>query len=151
MPNLKIFTGNANPTLARDVARCIGVEIGKARVGAFSDGEVNVEIFENVRGSDCFVLQSTCAPASQHLLELLIMVDALRRASARRITAVIPYYGYARQDRKVAPRVPISAKLVAVLGIRAQLDRVGDDEVLERRLRDALDGGAREHRVGDGR
>ena len=124
MPNLKIFPGNANPTRARDVARCLGVEIGKARVGAFSDGEVNVEIFENVRGSDCFVLQSTCAPASQHLLELLIMVDALRRASARRITAVIPYYGYARQDRKVAPRVPISAKLVADLISTAGTDRV---------------------------
>ena len=124
MPNLKIFTGNANPTLARDVAGCLDVEIGKARVGTFSDGEVNVEIFENVRGSDCFVVQSTCAPASQHLLELLIMIDALRRASARRITAVIPYYGYARQDRKVAPRVPISAKLVADLISTAGTDRV---------------------------
>ena len=124
MPTLKIFTGNANPTLARDVSRCLDVEVGKAHVGTFSDGEVNVEIFENVRGSHCFVLQSTCAPASQHLLELLIMIDALRRASARRITAVIPYYGYARQDRKVAPRVPISAKLVADLISTAGTDRV---------------------------
>jgi ribose-phosphate pyrophosphokinase len=124
MPNLKLFTGNANPTLARAVTGYLDLEVGKADVGTFSDGEVCVEICENVRGSDCFVLQSTCAPANTHLMELLIMVDALRRSSARRITAVIPYYGYARQDRKVAPRVPISAKLVADLITTAGTDRV---------------------------
>jgi ribose-phosphate pyrophosphokinase len=102
---LKLFTGNANPALAAAVAQYLDIEIGKAHVGTFSDGEVNVEIQENVRGCDCFVLQSTCAPANTHLMELLIMIDALRRSSARRITAVIPYYGYARQDRKVRPRL----------------------------------------------
>ena len=112
---LKLFTGNANPALAAAVAQYLDIEIGKAHVGTFSDGEVNVEIQENVRGCDCFVLQPTCAPANTNLMELLIMVDALRRSSARRITAVIPYYGYARQDRKVRPRLPISAKLVADL------------------------------------
>jgi ribose-phosphate pyrophosphokinase len=124
MSDLKIFSGNANPQLAQDVARYLGCEVGKAEVGTFSDGEVNVEIGENVRGNDCFVVQSTSAPANAHLMELLIMVDALRRSSARRITAVIPYYGYARQDRKVNPRVPISAKLVADLIVTAGTDRV---------------------------
>jgi ribose-phosphate pyrophosphokinase len=112
---MKLFHGNANPDLAQAVARYLGVPTGRARVTRFSDAEIQVEIEENVRGLDCFVLQSTCAPANRHLMELLIMVDALRRASARSITAVIPYYGYARQDRKVAPRTPISAKLVAGL------------------------------------
>jgi ribose-phosphate pyrophosphokinase len=121
---LKLFTGNANRPLAAAVARCLDIEIGKAQVGTFSDGEVNVEIVDNVRGADCFVLQSTSAPANTHLMELLIMVDALRRSSARRVTAVIPYYGYARQDRKVAPRAPISAKLVADLISVAGTDRV---------------------------
>jgi ribose-phosphate pyrophosphokinase len=97
------------------VAEYLDIPLGKAEVGTFSDGEVKVEIGENVRGMDCFVIQSTCAPANNHLMELLIMVDALRRSSAKRVTAVIPYYGYARQDRKVRPRVPISAKLVADL------------------------------------
>jgi ribose-phosphate pyrophosphokinase len=100
------------------------VEVGKAEVGHFSDGEVCVEIQENVRGLDCFVIQSTCAPANAHLMELLIMIDALRRSSARRITAVVPYYGYARQDRKVAPRQPITAKLVADLISVAGADRI---------------------------
>ena len=113
MHDLKLFTGNSNRALAARVAAYLDLEVGKAEVGTFSDGEVAVEIQENVRGLDCFVLQSTCAPANTHLMELLIMVDALRRSSARRITAVIPYYGYARQDRKVAPRQPITAKLVA--------------------------------------
>src|SRR5262249_15157968 len=121
---LKLFTGNANPGLAAAVAQYLDIEIGKALVGTFSDGEVNVEIQENVRGSDCFVLQPTCQPANTHLMELLIMVDALRRSSARRITAVIPYYGYARQDRKVRPRLPISAKLVANLISTAGTDRL---------------------------
>ncbi|MGH0028404.1 MAG: ribose-phosphate pyrophosphokinase [Myxococcota bacterium] len=124
MQQLKLFTGNANPQLAEDIARHLGVELGRAHVGTFSDGEVNVEIGENVRGCDCFVLQSTCAPANNHLMELLITIDALRRSSARRITAVIPYYGYARQDRKVKPRLPISAKLVADLISTASTDRL---------------------------
>jgi ribose-phosphate pyrophosphokinase len=121
---LKLFTGNANPALAAAMAQYLDIEIGKAHVGTFSDGEVNVEIQENVRGCDCFVLQSTCQPANTHLMELLIMIDALRRSSARRITAVIPYYGYARQDRKVRPRLPISAKLVANLISTAGTDRL---------------------------
>jgi ribose-phosphate pyrophosphokinase len=124
MQYLKLFTGNANLSLAEDVARYLGIPLGQAEVSTFSDGEVNVEIHENVRGADCFVMQSTCAPANTHLMELLIMIDALRRSSARRITAVMPYYGYSRQDRKVAPRVPISAKLVADLISTAGTDRV---------------------------
>jgi ribose-phosphate pyrophosphokinase len=115
MQRAKLFAGNSNPILAEAVARHLDVQLGKADVGTFNDGEVNVEIHENVRGMDCFVLQSTSAPANSHLMELLIMIDALRRSSAKRITAVMPYYGYARQDRKVRPRVPISAKLVADL------------------------------------
>jgi len=115
MQRAKLFAGNSNPILAEAVARHLDIQLGKADVGTFNDGEVNVEIHENVRGMDCFVLQSTSAPANSHLMELLIMIDALRRSSAKRITAVIPYYGYARQDRKVRPRVPISAKLVADL------------------------------------
>jgi ribose-phosphate pyrophosphokinase len=124
MQLLKLFTGNANPALAAQVASYLDIEVGKAHVGTFSDGEVNVEIGENVRGCDCFVLQSTCAPANTHLMELLITIDALRRSSAKRITAVIPYYGYARQDRKVRPRLPISAKLVADLISVAATDRL---------------------------
>jgi ribose-phosphate pyrophosphokinase len=124
MVRMKLFTGNSNPELARAVADYLGLPLGRARVERFSDGEILVEIGENVRGLDCFVLQSTSAPANRHLMELLIMVDALRRSSARRVTAVIPYYGYARQDRKVAPRVPITAKLVADLISVAGTDRV---------------------------
>jgi ribose-phosphate pyrophosphokinase len=124
MQRLKLFAGNSNPALADAVARHLDVDLGKAEVSTFSDGEVNVEINENVRGTDCFVLQSTSAPANTHLMELLIMVDALRRSSARRITSVIPYYGYSRQDRKVAPRAPITAKLVADLIATSGTDRV---------------------------
>ena len=124
MQSLKLFCGNANQALGQDVAACLGIALGSAEVGTFSDGECNVDIGENVRGQDCFILQSTCAPANVHLMELLIMVDALKRASARRITAVVPYYGYARQDRKVKPRVPITAKLVADLITTAGADRV---------------------------
>jgi ribose-phosphate pyrophosphokinase len=124
MQQLKLFTGNANPQLAEELCRHLGIELGRAHVGTFSDGEVNVEIGENVRGCDCFVLQSTCAPANTHLMEMLITIDALRRSSARRITAVMPYYGYARQDRKVRPRLPISAKLVADLISTASTDRL---------------------------
>ena len=124
MQHMKLFAGNSNVPLAQAVAAHLGIDLGKAEVGTFSDGEVKVEIQENVRGLDCFVLQSTSSPANTHLLELLIMIDALRRSSARRVTAVMPYYGYSRQDRKVAPRVPISAKLVADLISTAGTDRL---------------------------
>ena len=121
---LKIFSGNSNPRLAKDLCGYLGMELGKARVGRFADGEINVQIDENVRGADCYVVQPTCRPVNEHLMELLIMIDALRRASAGRITAVIPYFGYARADRKSAPRVPISAKLVANLITVAGANRV---------------------------
>ncbi|HIL81580.1 MAG TPA: ribose-phosphate pyrophosphokinase [Myxococcales bacterium] len=124
MQSLKLFSGNANQSLARDVAASLGISLGKAEVGTFSDGECSLDIGENVRGQDCFILQSTSAPANAHLMELLIMIDALKRASARRITAVVPYYGYARQDRKVKPRAPITAKLVADLITTAGADRM---------------------------
>ncbi len=124
--NTVLFTGNANPALAHEMAKSLGVELGKATVGRFSDGEVTVELLQNVRARDVFVVQSTCAPTNENLMELLIMVDALKRASARRITAVIPYYGYARQDRRPrSMRVPISAKVVANL-----LETVGVERVL---------------------
>lgn len=110
---IKIFTGNANRTMAEEICKHLQLSLSAAEVKKFSDGEIFVEIGENVRGTDVFVVQPTCPPVNDHLMELLIMVDALRRASARRITAVIPYYGYARQDRKVRPRVPITAKAVA--------------------------------------
>jgi ribose-phosphate pyrophosphokinase len=109
----KIFAGNSNTALAKEVVSRLDVQLGRATVGRFSDGEINVEIHENVRSADVFVVQSTCSPANENLMELLVMIDALRRASAEHICAVIPYYGYGRQDRKVAPRTPITAKLVA--------------------------------------
>jgi len=115
MNGLKIFSGNANIPLAENICQYLGLPLGEAAVGRFSDGETSVEFRENVRGQDVFVVQPTSIPANDHLMELLIMVDALRRASAASITAVVPYYAYARQDRKTAPRVPISAKLVANL------------------------------------
>lgn len=115
MTRLNLFSGNANRKLAQEIAECLGMPLGVAEVSQFSDGEVYVQINENVRGADVFVIQPTCPPVDHHLMELLIMIDALRRASAHRITAVIPYFGYARQDRKVQPRVPISSKLVADL------------------------------------
>ena len=122
---LMIFTGNANPKLAQDVADYLRVPLGNAKVGRFSDGEVTVEINENVRGRDCFILQSTCAPTNESLMEVLIMVDALKRASAGRITAAMPYYGYARQDRRPrSARVAITAKLVANMLGAAGVDRV---------------------------
>ena len=124
--NTVLFTGNANPALAQEMAKSLGVELGKATVGRFSDGEVTVEVHQNVRARDVFVVQSTCAPTNENLMELLIMVDALKRASARRITAVIPYFGYARQDRRPrSMRVPISAKVVANL-----LETVGVERLL---------------------
>ena len=122
--NLKIFSGNAHPALAREIAKCLGTKIGDADVGSFPDGEVRVQILENVRGTDVFLVQPTCRPVNDNLVELLIMLDAFRRASADRITAVIPYYGYARQDRKDRPRVPISSKLVADLLTSAGANRV---------------------------
>jgi ribose-phosphate pyrophosphokinase len=121
---LKLFTGNANRPLAEEIARYLRVAICDAEVTRFSDGEVFVQVNENVRGADVFVVQPTCPPVNDTLMELLIMIDALKRASAHRITAVLPYYGYARQDRKVQPRVPISAKLVADLLEAAGVDRV---------------------------
>ena len=121
---LKIFAGNSNRPLAREITEFLRVPFGKAAVETFSDGESKVEIKENVRGTDVFVIQSTSAPGNNNLMELLLMLDAFKRASAKRITAVIPYYGYARQDRKVLPRVPISAKLVADLITTAGASRV---------------------------
>ncbi len=124
MGKVKIFSGNSNLNLANGIAKEIGISLGKCQVKRFSDGEINVEIHESVRGDNIFLIQSTCFPANENLMELLIMVDALKRASAYSITAVIPYYGYARQDRKVAPRAPISAKLVANLLQTAGIDRM---------------------------
>ncbi len=122
--NIHILTGNSNPELARNICEHLSLPLGEALVTSFSDGEIRVEISENVRGRDIFVIQSTCPPTNRNLMELLIMIDAVKRASARRITAVIPYFGYARQDRKVHPRVPITAKLVADLLSTAGAHRV---------------------------
>jgi ribose-phosphate pyrophosphokinase len=120
-----VFSGNAHPKLAHDIARYLHLPLGRAHVGRFSDGEINVEILENIRGRDTFIVQPTCPPTSENLMELLIMVDAARRASATRITAVIPYFGFARQDRRPrSARVPITAKLVAKLIGEAGVDRV---------------------------
>ena len=121
---IKIFAGNSNPPLAAEISRYLDLPLGNAIVDTFSDGESKVEIKENVRGADVFVLQSTSAPGNNNLMELLLMLDAFKRASAMRITAVMPYYGYARQDRKVVPRVPISAKLVADLITTAGASRM---------------------------
>src|SRR4051794_20586977 len=121
---IKVFSGSANPPLATDVCVCLGVEPGDVALKRFADGEIQLQIMENVRGVDAFAVQSTSTPVEQNLFELLLMIDALKRASAGRITAVLPYYGYARQDRKDRPRVPISAKLIASLLERAGADRV---------------------------
>jgi ribose-phosphate pyrophosphokinase len=121
---MKIFSGNANFAMSEEIAEHLGLEVSRADVRKFSDGEIFVEIRENVRGTDAFIVQPTCTPVNDHLMELVIMADAMRRASARRITAVIPYYGYARQDRKVAPRVPISAKVVAEMLMAVGVRRV---------------------------
>jgi ribose-phosphate pyrophosphokinase len=121
---LKLFSGKANPALAKEICAYLGISIGEATVSSFSDGEARVRIDENVRGADVFVMQSTCPPVNDSIMELLIMIDALKRSSAYRITAVIPYFGYARQDRKDQPRVPISAKLIADLITTAGADRV---------------------------
>lgn len=121
---IRVFCGNSNPALAEQICTSLRVPLGTAKVKTFSDGEIMVEIGENVRGRDVYIIQSTCAPTNNNLMEMLIMMDALKRASAATITAVIPYYGYARQDRKVAPRTPISSKLVADLITTAGADRV---------------------------
>ncbi|MBD0305163.1 MAG: ribose-phosphate pyrophosphokinase [Nitrospiraceae bacterium] len=121
---LKLFSGNANPALAREICSYLGISLGDATVSSFSDGEIRVKIEENVRGADVFVMQSCCDPVNTSIMELLIMIDALKRSSAYRITAVIPYFGYGRQDRKDQPRVPITAKLVADLITTAGTDRV---------------------------
>jgi len=115
MKDFAVFSGNSNPVLAQKICKYLSVSLGRAKVKTFSDGEILVEINENVRSRNVYVIQSTCSPVNDNLVELLLMIDAFKRSSARRITAVIPYYGYARQDKKVAPRVPISAKLVADL------------------------------------
>ncbi|WP_158367452.1 ribose-phosphate pyrophosphokinase [Candidatus Williamhamiltonella defendens] len=126
MPDMKLFSGNAIPKLAQRVANCLYISLGQATVGRFSDGEVSVQINENVRGDDIFIIQSTCTPTNDNLMELVVIIDSLRRASAGRITAVIPYFGYARQDRRVrSARVPITAKVVADF-----LSSVGVDRVL---------------------
>ncbi len=124
LERIRIFSGNSNLDLARKICKNLGVPLGKANVATFSDGETRVEINENVRGMDVFIIQSTCPPVNNNCMELLIMMDAMKRASADRITAVIPYYGYARQDRKVAPRAPITSKLVADLITTAGANRV---------------------------
>lgn len=125
MPDMKLFAGNAVPELAQKVADRLYTKLGHASVGRFSDGEISVEIHENVRGSDVFIIQSTCAPTNDNLMELIVMIDALRRASSGRITAVIPYFGYARQDRRVrSARVPITAKVVADFLSNVGVDRV---------------------------
>ncbi|MGB5329568.1 MAG: ribose-phosphate pyrophosphokinase, partial [Gammaproteobacteria bacterium] len=123
--DLMVFTGNANPELARTIARHLDIPLGIASVGEFSDGEISVEIGENVRGKDVFIIQPTCAPTNDNLMELMVMIDAIKRASSDRVTAVIPYYGYARQDRRVrSQRVPITAKVVANMITSVGVDRV---------------------------
>ena len=122
--HLKVFTGNAHPALAVEICAELGCDLGAVTVKPFSDGEIYLQIQENVRGADVFVVQPTCTPVDRHLMELLLMMDALKRASAERITAVLPYYGYARQDRKDKPRMPISARLVASLLERAGANRI---------------------------
>ena len=121
---LKVFSGNAHPSLAKEIAEVLGIPVGQARLRRFPDSEVSFQIDENIRGADVFIVQPTSNPVDQHLMELLVMIDAFRRSSAARITAVLPYYGYARQDRKDKPRVPISAKLVANLLSAAGTNRV---------------------------
>src|SRR4249920_3963391 len=123
--SLMVFTGNAHPKLAEDVVRHLNIPLGRASVGRFSDGEVMVELLENVRGRDVFILQSTCVPTNDNLMEILVMTDALKRSSAGRITAVIPYFGYARQDRRPrSARVPITAKVVADILTTVGVNRV---------------------------
>lgn len=140
MSRLKIFTGNTNPEFARLVAEHAGVELGQGKFSRFADGEVQVEIQESVRGDNCFVIQSTCPPVNESYMELFIILDALRRASAKEVTAVLPYYGYARQDRKVAPRAPISAKCVAKLMSTAGADRLLSVDLHSSQIQGFFDG-----------
>ncbi|NRA03100.1 MAG: ribose-phosphate pyrophosphokinase [Myxococcales bacterium] len=123
-PNLRIFTGNAHPRLAQEIADYLDLELGRAEVKTFSDGEITAKLAENVRGMDAFVIQPTCTPATSNLMELLVLLHTIRLSSAKRTTAVVPYYGYSRQDRKISPRTPITAKLVADLITKAGADRV---------------------------
>ena len=122
--NLRLFACNSHPELAQEIAEHMGVELSKSTVTKFSDGEISVSIWESVRGKDCFIIQSTCEPVNDNIMELLIMADALRRASARSVTAVIPYFGYARQDRKAKARDPITSKLIANMITAAGVNRV---------------------------
>ncbi|WP_080248506.1 ribose-phosphate pyrophosphokinase [Helicobacter pylori] len=124
MHGFKIFSGSAHPAFGKEVSRHLGVPLSKAVIGKFSDGEINIQISESVRGKDIFIIQPTCVPVNDNLMELLVMVDALRRSSANSITAVLPYFGYARQDRKAAPRVPITAKMVANLMEEVGIERI---------------------------
>jgi ribose-phosphate pyrophosphokinase len=124
MEGISIFSGNSNPVLAAKICEYLNLSLGNAQVKTFSDGEIQIEIDENVRSKDVYVIQSTCSPVNDHLVELLLMIDAFKRSSAQRVTAVVPYFGYARQDKKVAPRVPISAKLVADMLAVAGANRV---------------------------
>ena len=124
MEGISIFSGNSNPALADKICEYLNLSLGNAQVKTFSDGEIQIEIDENVRSKDVYVIQSTCSPVNDHLVELLLMIDAFKRSSAQRVTAVVPYFGYARQDKKVAPRVPISAKLVADMLAVAGANRV---------------------------
>src|SRR3954463_15666609 len=136
--SLMVFTGSANPLLAHAVVRRLNIPLGHATVGKFSDGEIMIELLENVRGKDCFVLQSTCAPANESLMEVLLMVDALKRASAARVTAAIPYFGYARQDRRPrSARVAISAKVVANMLASVGVARVLTMDCTRTRSRDS--------------
>lgn len=121
---LKLIAGSANPILAQEISKKLGVELSAAKIGHFSDGEIQVKIIDNVRGADCYILQPTCSPVNENIMELLIVADALKRASAKRITAVMPYYGYARQDRKSEPRVPITSKLIANLITASGINRI---------------------------
>ncbi|WP_424246026.1 ribose-phosphate pyrophosphokinase [Elusimicrobium posterum] len=122
--DLKVFSGNSNRQLAEDICKHLNIEMGRARIERFADGEVDAQILESVRGHDCYIVQSTCNPVNENLMELLVMIDAFKRASAGKITAVVPYFGYARADRKAAPRVPIAAKLVSNLITKAGADRI---------------------------
>ncbi|MDR0292011.1 MAG: ribose-phosphate pyrophosphokinase, partial [Elusimicrobium sp.] len=121
---LKVFSGNSNKPLAVEICRHLNIEMGRTHVERFADGEIDVQVLESVRGHDCYIVQSTCTPVNENLMELLIMIDAFKRASAEKITAVLPYFGYARADRKASPRVPITAKLVSNLITEAGADRV---------------------------
>ena len=138
--SVRVFAGNSNPELARSICGYLGLELGNARVGRFSDGEIRVEIDESVRGADVYVIQSTCAPVNENLMEMLIMVDALKRASAGSISAVVPYFGYARQDRKSAPRAPISARLVTDLLHAAGINRIITMELHAGQIQGFFDG-----------